>query len=113
MLAAGYAIFGCGFAITSDIALTYLTDCYPDVSEHSLLTIPFPYYILANTYFQYTQNLGDALIVVVFVRNGISVLVMFVYTPWIRGLGIQNTFICVAMISLAMMIMPTLLHIWG
>jgi hypothetical protein len=29
----GYAIFGFGFSVTGDIALTYLTDCYPEVSE--------------------------------------------------------------------------------
>ena len=38
---------------------------------------------------------------------------MFAYTPWITALGIQNTFICVAMISLAMIIMPALLLFRG
>jgi hypothetical protein len=33
VLAVGYAIFGVGFSMAGDIALTYLTDCYPDVSE--------------------------------------------------------------------------------
>jgi hypothetical protein len=32
MLAVGCGIFGFGFIMTADVALTYLTDCYPDVS---------------------------------------------------------------------------------
>ncbi|BCS23599.1 uncharacterized protein APUU_40043S [Aspergillus puulaauensis] len=88
VLAVGYAIFGFGFSVTGDIALTYLTDCYPEI-------------------------LGDALVGVVFVRNGLSVLIMFVYTPWITAMGIQNTFIVAGLISLAMAIMPIGLLIWG
>lgn len=38
---------------------------------------------------------------------------MFVYTPWITAMGIQNTFILAGMISLAMTIMPIGLLIWG
>jgi hypothetical protein len=26
-------MFGFGFVVTADVALTYLTDCYPDVSN--------------------------------------------------------------------------------
>ncbi|KAJ6090078.1 hypothetical protein N7467_005294 [Penicillium canescens] len=88
VLAVGYAIFGFGFSVTGDIALTYLTDCYPEI-------------------------LGDVLVGVVFIRNGLSVLIMSVYTPWISSFAIQNTFICAAIISLAMTIMPIGLLIWG
>lgn len=38
---------------------------------------------------------------------------MFVYTPWINALGIQNMFICAAMINLVMTVMPIGLLIWG
>ncbi|OGE51931.1 hypothetical protein PENARI_c011G01041 [Penicillium arizonense] len=88
VLAVRYAIFGFGFSVTGDIALTYLTDCYPEI-------------------------LGDVLVWVVFIRNGLSVLIMSIYTPWISSFGIQNTFICAAIISLAMTIMPIGLLIWG
>ncbi|KAJ6048180.1 hypothetical protein N7499_005426 [Penicillium canescens] len=71
-----------------DIALTYLTNCYPEI-------------------------LGDFLVGVDFIRNGLSVLIMSVYTPWISSFGIQNTFICAAIISLAMIIMPIGLLICG
>ncbi|KAJ5467094.1 hypothetical protein N7475_004846 [Penicillium sp. IBT 31633x] len=88
VLAVGYGIFGFGFSVTGDIALTYLTDCYPEI-------------------------LGDALVGVVFVRNAFSVIIMFVYTPWINAMGIQNTFIVAGMVSLIMTIMPIGLLIWG
>lgn len=32
MLAVGQGIYGVGYITTADVALTYLTDCYPDVS---------------------------------------------------------------------------------
>lgn len=31
ILAVGIGIYGFGFIVTADVALTYLTDCYPDV----------------------------------------------------------------------------------
>ncbi|RHZ46405.1 uncharacterized protein CDV56_103391 [Aspergillus thermomutatus] len=88
MLAVACGIFGFGFIATADVALTYLTNCYPDI-------------------------LSDALVAVVFVRNGISMIVKFLWTPWIMGMGIQNTFILVAMIALATMALPISLMIWG
>ncbi|OJI99560.1 hypothetical protein ASPVEDRAFT_50977 [Aspergillus versicolor CBS 583.65] len=88
VLAVGYAIFGVGFSMAGDIALTYLTDCYPDI-------------------------LSDALVGVILVRNGISVLIMFVFTPWVNNLGIQNTFICIALISLIMTLLPIILLVMG
>jgi hypothetical protein len=102
----GYAIFGFGFSVTGDIALTYLTDCYPEGSEaiNSGTT---------DKLTKHLQILGDVLVWVVFIRNGLSVLIMSVFTPWISSFGIQNTFICAAIISLAMTIMPIGLLIWG
>ncbi|KAJ5805064.1 hypothetical protein N7474_010951 [Penicillium riverlandense] len=88
ILAVGTAIFGFGFIITADIALTYLTDSYPDI-------------------------LGDALVAVVFVRNGISMIIKFVFTPWIDKLGIRDTFVCVGMLSLLAFFMPLPLMFWG
>lgn len=41
---------------------------------------------------KFLQILVDALIEVILMRNGVSDMIMFVYTPWIEGLGIQNTF---------------------
>jgi hypothetical protein len=91
--------------VTGDIALTYLTDCCPEVSE------------AVNSYTtdkltKHLQILGDVLVGIVFIRNGLSVLIMSVYTPWISSFGIQNTLIRAAIISLAMTIMPIGLLIW-
>jgi NTP pyrophosphatase (non-canonical NTP hydrolase) len=101
----GYAIFGFGFSVTGDIALTYLTDCYSEVSEaiNSGTT---------DKLTKYLRILGDVLVWVVFIRNGLSVLIMSVYTPWISSFGIQKTFTYVAIISLAMTIIPIGLLIW-
>ncbi|KAF9890170.1 hypothetical protein FE257_006331 [Aspergillus nanangensis] len=88
ILAVGCGIFGFGFIITADVALTYLTDCYPDI-------------------------LGDALIAVVFIRNGFAMIVRFAFTPWITGMGIQNTFILISVIALATAIFPIVLMIYG
>lgn len=81
----GYAIFGFGFSVTGDIALTYLTDCYSEVSEaiNSGTT---------DKLTKYLRILGDVLVWVVFIRNGLSVLIMSVYTPWISSFGIQKNF---------------------
>ncbi|GES59591.1 hypothetical protein ATEIFO6365_0003087100 [Aspergillus terreus] len=88
MLAVGCGIFGFGFIMTADVALTYLTDCYPDI-------------------------LGDALIAVVFIRNGFAMVVRFAFTPWVTGMGIQNTFILIGMLALATAIMPVVLMFKG
>lgn len=37
ILAVGQGIFGFGFIVTADAALTYLNDCYPDVCATSQL----------------------------------------------------------------------------
>ncbi|KAE8412375.1 major facilitator superfamily domain-containing protein [Aspergillus pseudocaelatus] len=83
-----YGIYGFGFITTADVALTYLTDCYPDI-------------------------LGDALIAIVFIRNGFAMVVRFAFTPWINGMGIQNTFILIGMLALITVTLPILLMIYG
>ncbi|OOO12237.1 major facilitator superfamily MFS_1 [Aspergillus oryzae] len=72
----------------ADVALTYLTDCYPDI-------------------------LGDALNSIVFVRNGFAMVVRFAFTPWVTGMGIQNSFILISMLALLTVTLPILLMIYG
>ncbi|KAE8158566.1 major facilitator superfamily domain-containing protein [Aspergillus tamarii] len=88
VLAVGQGIYGFGFITTADVALTYLTDCYPDI-------------------------LGDALIAIVFIRNGFAMVVRFAFTPWINGMGIQNTFILIGMLALITVTLPILLMVYG
>ncbi|KAJ5921146.1 hypothetical protein N7466_009472 [Penicillium verhagenii] len=88
ILAAGNAIFGFGFMITADVALTYLTDTYPLI-------------------------INDALISVVFIRNGLGMIIKFALNSWLTGMGLQNAFILIGCLSLATMIMPALLIVYG
>ncbi|QRD91080.1 major facilitator superfamily domain-containing protein [Aspergillus flavus] len=84
----GQGIYGVGYITTADVALTYLTDCYPDI-------------------------LGDALNSIVFVRNGFAMVVRFAFTPWVTGMGIQNSFILISMLALLTVTLPILLMIYG
>ena len=84
-----------------------MTDCYQDVRP---LLSPSPINQSIN---KSIQILADALVSVVFVRNAISVIIMFSYTPWIERLGIQNMFISAAMLSLISLIAPIAVLIYG
>lgn len=49
----------------------------------------------------------------VFIRNGFAAIIRFAFTDWIGGMGIQNTFILIGMIALALAILPVLLIFFG
>jgi hypothetical protein len=49
----------------------------------------------------------------VFIRNGFAMVVRFAFTPWVTGMGIQNTFILIGMLALATAIMPVVLMFKG
>ncbi|PSR76563.1 major facilitator superfamily domain-containing protein [Coniella lustricola] len=87
-LAFGSAIFSAGFVLCADTALCYLTDTYGNI-------------------------IGDALVAVIFVRNGLSVVIMFALTPWIEGMGVQNAFILMAIIAFVILSIPLPLLKWG
>ncbi|KAL4860845.1 hypothetical protein BDV12DRAFT_208751 [Aspergillus spectabilis] len=88
VLAFALGLFGFGFITAADVALTYLSDSYPDI-------------------------LADALIAVVFTRNGFAAIIRFAFTDWLARMGIQNTFIVIGMIALASAIIPILLILYG
>lgn len=50
---------------------------------------------------------------VVFVRNAISVIIMFSLNPWLQGMGTQNTFILLAVVALVILLIPVPLLFWG
>jgi hypothetical protein len=48
-----------------------------------------------------------------FCRNVFSVIVLFVLTPWVNGMGIQNLHILTACILFAVLLLPLGLLKWG
>lgn len=46
-------------------------------------------------------------------RNIISVIVLFVLTPWVNGMGMQNLHVLCAMVAFAIYLIPVPLLIWG
>jgi hypothetical protein len=54
------------------------------------------------------------MVAIVFCRNIISVAMLFIYTPWIEHMGIQNTFLVVAVICLIVCVAcPVVLLLFG
>jgi hypothetical protein len=46
-------------------------------------------------------------------RNILSVIVLFVLTPWVEGMGMRDLHILVAVISFVILLIPVPLLIWG
>ncbi|KAI1622599.1 major facilitator superfamily transporter [Exophiala viscosa] len=88
VLAVGYGLFGFGFSMVGDIALSYAMDCYQNI-------------------------IGNALVGVVFTRNIFSVIILFALTPWINGMGVQNVHVLIAVLCFALSMLPVPLLIWG
>ncbi|RAL06111.1 MFS general substrate transporter [Aspergillus ibericus CBS 121593] len=88
VLAVGYGIFGFVFSCVCGLSLSYLMDCYQDI-------------------------IGDTLVGVVFVRNVISVVVLFALTPWVEGMGLQGLHILLAILAFFIYSLPIPLLIWG
>ncbi|KAK0813944.1 hypothetical protein LTR75_004399 [Friedmanniomyces endolithicus] len=84
----GNAMFGFGSAVNGGASLTYLQDCYAEV-------------------------IGDALVSVTFVRNGLAAVVVFALTPWINSLGLYNTFVCASVLAWAVYLLTLPMLIWG
>ncbi|KAL2840076.1 major facilitator superfamily domain-containing protein [Aspergillus pseudoustus] len=88
ILAFAQGLFGFGFITAADVALTYLSDCYPDI-------------------------LADALIAVVFIRNGFAATIRFAFTDWLEAMGIRDTFILIGVIAIVSGALPIALLIYG
>jgi hypothetical protein len=80
---------------------------------HPHLSIPSTSFITNQTKPKKTQILADALIAVVFIRNGFAATVRFAFTAWLEGMGLQNTFILIGMIALVSAVVPVCLLVWG
>ena len=46
-------------------------------------------------------------------RNIFSVIVLFVLTPWVNGMGMRDLHILVAVIAFVILLIPIPLLIWG
>ncbi|KAB8238200.1 uncharacterized protein BDW43DRAFT_297121 [Aspergillus alliaceus] len=56
--------------------------------------------------FSISYILADALIAVVFLRNGFAAIIRFAFTDWLAGMGIENTLILISMTALASIALP-------
>ncbi|KAJ5183366.1 hypothetical protein N7492_000982 [Penicillium capsulatum] len=83
LLAVGFGLFGFSLAAISGIALPYLMDCYQDI------------------------------VGVIFMRNITSLVVLFALTPWVKGMGMQNLHIFVAVLAFVVYMAPVQLLLWG
>ncbi|KAL4894705.1 major facilitator superfamily domain-containing protein [Aspergillus ambiguus] len=88
VVAVGAAVFGFAFTLLADVSLSYLMDCYQDM-------------------------VGDAFVAVTFIRNGLSMIFVFCLSPWIAATGLENMFIAVACIALAINSITIPMIIWG
>jgi hypothetical protein len=46
-------------------------------------------------------------------RNIFSVIVLFVLTPWVEGMGMRDLHILIAVIAFVILLLPIPLLIWG
>jgi hypothetical protein len=62
----------------------------------------------------FLQLVGDAIVGVIFVRNVLSVAILFSMTPWIEAMGLQYMIVLLALITLTInMGFPILLLMFG
>ncbi|EPE34391.1 MFS general substrate transporter [Glarea lozoyensis ATCC 20868] len=57
--------------------------------------------------------IGDAFVAVVFVRNGVSTIIVFALTPWINRVGLRNMFITAACMNVAIGLLTLPMIFWG
>ena len=86
--AVGAGLIGFAFAACGDMALSYLQDCYQGI-------------------------LGEALVAVVFVRNGIATGFIFALPPFMRNVGTYNMFIVLSVMAVVMGSLCLPFWVWG
>lgn len=59
------------------------------------------------------QIVGDALIAMAFVRNGLSAATIFATSPWLEALGLHNTFTSIGCLSLGFGLLCVPMIVWG
>ncbi|EXJ83940.1 hypothetical protein A1O3_04607 [Capronia epimyces CBS 606.96] len=84
----GYGIYGFAQASMFGLSLTYLVDCYEEI-------------------------VGDALVGVAFIRNGLAAGITFATSPWVTNLGLWNSFTSVGCLCLGFGLLTVPMVIWG
>lgn len=59
------------------------------------------------------QLVGDALVSVAFVRNGLATVIVFALTPWIESVGLYNMFVSAACLATAILLLTVPMIVWG
>ncbi|OAA48789.1 Major facilitator superfamily transporter [Cordyceps fumosorosea ARSEF 2679] len=88
LLAVGFGMYGFCLTAGGVVSLAYAMDCYHDV-------------------------IGNALVGVTLIRNLLTVVILFVLTPWLDGMGIQDVHILIAVLTVLVLVGPVGLIIWG
>ncbi|KAH7129524.1 major facilitator superfamily domain-containing protein [Dactylonectria estremocensis] len=84
----GMGFVGFGLSVAAALTMAYVVDCYKAID-------------------------GEAVTTVILIRNIIGSALTFGIQPWIDSMGVQDTFIMVAILSFVITIASGLLIIWG
>jgi hypothetical protein len=79
-------MIGFGLSVGGGVTMAYILDCYKDIA-------------------------GEVVTTIILIRNIIGFGITFGIQPWIDGMGLQNTFITVGMLSFAITLFSTF-FIW-
>ncbi|KAJ6780172.1 hypothetical protein PWT90_04400 [Aphanocladium album] len=88
LLAVGFGLYGFCLTAGGIVSLAYAMDCYHDI-------------------------IGNALVGVTLIRNLLTVGVLFALTPWLDGMGIQDTHILISVLTFLILAGPLGLIMWG
>jgi hypothetical protein len=97
VIAVGLALYNIGVTPINTLTITYLTDSYKEVSSCRTR------HYLEGRILTSIQIVGDALVGVTLLRNTFSTAFIFALTPWVAKVGLENTFITILMIAIAIL----------
>lgn len=75
--------------------------------------MPNPSSMRHSAHMNILQIIGDALVGIVFMRNALSVVVLFGLTPWVDAMGVLNVHVLTAAVCFAVLLIPIPLLLWG
>lgn len=84
----GMSLVGFGLSVAGAVTMSYILDCYPLLDTQVVTTI-------------------------IVIRNIVGFGITWGIQPWISGMGLQNTFICVGALSFAVTVFALFFIIFG